>query len=264
VELQTAEKIYQDYVLLARGETGHSSVPLAENAIYRLSRALARLAEHRFPPRLLPVTRAYLAARAPLEPPELGRAMRALAEAKGGYAKDVLAVLDADPALAASLRTTCVATLLSGGTRLNALPAEARASVNCRILPDETPEQVQATLARVLADPKIEITPTDEFAFGTPSPLEGPAPAAIAAVAGQLWPGIPVVPFMSRGATDSRFLRAAGIPAYGIDPIPMTDADARRAHGVDERIRADGLRTGIEFLHRLVLELAARDGAAAR
>ncbi len=257
VELQTAEKTYQDYVLVAKGETGHSSVPLPDNAIYRLARALARLADHRFPARLLPVVRAHFAARAPFEPPERGRAMRALAEAKGELPADALAVLDTDPVLSASLRTTCVATLLSAGTRVNALPAEARASVNCRILPDETPEQVQRTLVQVLGDPALEIQPTEEFGFGTPSPLDGPAPAAIAKVAGQMWPGLPVVPFMSRGATDSRFLRARGIPAYGISPIPVTDADARRAHGIDERIPGGGLRTGVEFLHRLVLELAA-------
>jgi acetylornithine deacetylase/succinyl-diaminopimelate desuccinylase-like protein len=262
VELQTAEKIYQDYVLVARGETGHSSVPLADNAIYRLARGLARLADHRFPARLLPVTRAYFLARAPREPPELGRAMRALAGAEGALPPKPLAVLDADPILAATVRTTCVATLLSGGTRLNALPAEASASVNCRILPDETAAQVQATLARVLADPAIEITPTEEFGFGTPSPLEGPAPDAVAAVVGRMWPGLPIVPFMSRGATDSRFLRARGIPAYGISPFPLTDDDARRAHGIDERIPASGLRTGVEFLHRLVLELAGRGAAS--
>jgi acetylornithine deacetylase/succinyl-diaminopimelate desuccinylase-like protein len=260
VELQTAEKTYQDYVLVAHGETGHSSVPLPDNAIYRLARALVRLADHRFPARLLPVTRAYLAARAPFEPPERARAMRALADAAGALPADALAALDADPVLSASLRTTCVATLLEAGTRVNALPAEARASVNCRILPDETPEQVHATLAQVLADPALEIRPTEEFGFGTPSPLDGPAPAAIAKVAGQMWPGLPVIPFMSRGATDSRFLRARGIPAYGLSPIPATDEDARRAHGIDERIPADGLRTGIEFLHRLVLELAASPG----
>jgi acetylornithine deacetylase/succinyl-diaminopimelate desuccinylase-like protein len=239
-------------------------VPLADNAIYHLARGLVRLADHRFPARLLPVTRAYLEARAPLEPPELGRAMRALVAAKGPLPKDALARVDADPTLAASLRTTCVATLLSGGSRLNALPAEASASVNCRILPDETPAQVQATLAKVLADPKIAITPTEEFGFGEPSPLDGPAPAAVAAVVGRMYPGLPILPFMSRGATDSRFLRAAGIPAYGIEPIPMSDDDARRAHGADERIRADGLRTGIEFLHRLVLEVAARGGSGER
>jgi acetylornithine deacetylase/succinyl-diaminopimelate desuccinylase-like protein len=78
-----------------------------------------------------------------------------------------------------------------------------------------------------------------------------------------MWPGLPVIPFMSRGATDSRFVRAHGIPAYGIDPIPMTEDDARRAHGIDERIEASGLRTGVEFLHRVVLALAARPAADA-
>ena len=243
---------------MARGETGHSSVPLPENSIYRLSKALARLADHRFPARLLPVTRAHFAARAPFETPERGRAMRALAEAKDALPAEALAVLDADPVLSASLRTTCVATLLSAGTRVNALPAEARATVNCRILPDETVADVQSALARALADTGLAIEPTQEFGFGTPSPLEGPAPAAIAKVAGQMWPGLPVVPFMSRGATDSRFVRARGIPAYGVSPIPVTDADARRAHGIDERIPAEGLRTGVEFLHRLVLELAEK------
>jgi acetylornithine deacetylase/succinyl-diaminopimelate desuccinylase-like protein len=247
-----------------RGETGHSSVPLPDNAIYRLARALVRLEAHQFPARLLPVTRAHFAARAPFEPPERGRAMRALAGAKGALPEDALAILDADPVLSASLRTTCIATLLSAGTRVNALPAEAQATVNCRILPDQTPEQVQQILARVLAEPSLEITPTDEFGFGTPSPLEGPVPAAIVEVAGQMWPGLPIVPFMSRGATDSRFLRAHGIPAYGISPFPISDADARRAHGIDERIPATSLRTGVEFLHRLVLELAASKGSPAR
>jgi acetylornithine deacetylase/succinyl-diaminopimelate desuccinylase-like protein len=263
IELQTAEKSYQDYVVVARGETGHSSVPLPENAIYRLASALTRLEGHRFPARLLPVSRAHFAARAPFEPPERARAMRALADAKGALPADALAVLDADPVLQASLRTTCVATLLSAGTRVNALPAEAQATINCRILPDETAEDVQQTLARVFADPSLAIEPTEEFGFGTPSPLEGPVPAAIASVAGGMWPGLPVIPFMSRGATDSRFVRAHGIPAYGIDPIPMTEDDARRAHGIDERIEASGLRTGVEFLHRVVLALAARPAADA-
>jgi acetylornithine deacetylase/succinyl-diaminopimelate desuccinylase-like protein len=261
IELQTAEKSYQDYVLVTRGETGHSSVPLPDNAIYRLAAGLDRLARLRFPARLLPATRAYLLARAPLEQPELGAAMRAVAKAQGALPAKDLALLDADPLLAASLRTTCVATLLSAGTRVNALPAEARASVNCRILPDETPAAVQAALAKALADPKIEIQATQEFGFGTPSPLEGPAPAAIAKVAQAMWPGLPIVPFMSRGATDSRFLRAHGVAAYGISPIPLRDDDARREHGVDERIPDWSLRTGVEFLHRLVVEIAAKQGA---
>src|SRR5262249_52859796 len=128
-ELPGAEKSDPDYAPLARGETGHASVPLPDNAIYRLAAALDRLARHRFPARILPVTRAYLLARAPLEPPALGAAMRAVANAKGAPPAQALAVLDADPVLAATLRTTCVATLLSAGTPVTAPPAEARSTL---------------------------------------------------------------------------------------------------------------------------------------
>jgi len=256
IALQTAEKIYQDFTLSARGTTGHSSVPLPDNAIFQLARGLARLGAHRFPPRLLPVTRANLAARAPLESGERKRAMQALAESRGPLPSDAVAVLDADPALAASLRTTCVATQIEGGTRANALPAEARATVNCRILPDETPEQVHARLVEILDDSGIEVLPTEEFGHGEPSPLEGPGAEAIRKVAHELWPDIAVIPFMSRGATDSRYLRARGMAAYGINPIAIAEADARRAHGIDERIPAASLRPAVELLYRLVLEIA--------
>jgi acetylornithine deacetylase/succinyl-diaminopimelate desuccinylase-like protein len=258
VDLQTAEKIYQDYALRARGPTGHSSVPLPDNAIYRLSGALNRIAKHSFPVRILPVTQASLAGRAPTASREEAEAMRAVVASPAAPPAAAIATLDRDPALAASLRTTCVATMIEGGTRENALPAEARAIVNCRILPDETAAAVHAALVRVVDDPEIEISMPSEFGSGRPSPLDGPGPSAIAAVVEQMAPGIPIVPFMSRGATDSRFLRAKGMAAYGLGPIAVSEADGRRIHGVDERIPAGGLRPGVEFLYRLVVELAGR------
>ena len=262
IELQTAEKVYQDFGLVARGTTGHSSVPLPDNAIHRLARGLARIGEHRFPPRLLPVTRAYFRARAPLESGERRRAMEALVEARGALPAEALAVLDADPQLAASLRTTCVATTLSGGTRVNALPAEARANVNCRILPDRGVESLHAELIEIIDDRGIEVIPTREFGHGVPSPLDGPGPEAIRTLAGVMWPGIPVIPFMSRGATDSRFARAHGMAAYGISPIAIATSDARRAHGIDERIPEASLQPAVEFLYRLVAALAGREGGS--
>jgi len=258
LELQTAEKTYQDFTISARGTTGHSSVPRPDNAIYELSAGLTRLGAFSFPPRLLPVTRAYFQLRAEQEPPDVGAAMRKLAASEGDLPADALAVLDRDPTLAASLRTTCVATMLTGGSRANALPAKATATVNCRILPGESAVDVQREIVRVLADPKLEVTPTDEFGFGQPSALGGPGPIAVRAVVEDMWPGLPIVPFMSRGATDSRFLRAKGIDAYGIDPIGMSEPDASRMHGVDERIPDASLEPGLEFLYRLVLELAAK------
>jgi acetylornithine deacetylase/succinyl-diaminopimelate desuccinylase-like protein len=196
--------------------------------------------------------------RAPLEEPEVAGAMRALAAAEGAPPADALAVLDKDPALAATVRTTCVATMLSGGTRVNALPAKATANVNCRILPGESIADVQHELQRALGDASLEVAPTSEFGSGEPSDLNGAAPLAIRAVVEEMWPGLPIVPFMSRGATDSRFLRARGMQSYGINPIGLTDDDENRMHGIDERIPAASLKSGLEFLYRLVLELAAK------
>ena len=257
LSLGCAEKTYQDFEVTAHGTTGHSSVPLDDNAILRLARALARLTFTSFPARLIPVTRAYFAARAALEAPPIAAAMRALAASTGPLPADALRVLEADPALRADLRTTVTPTLLTGGTRVNALPAEAHATLNARMLPDELPEQVRAHLVAVLADSKLEVKLIDDFGSAGPSPLEGPGPAAIRAVAARFYPGAPVIPTMGRGATDSRFLRHAGIAAYGMRPIATTEEDGRRAHGVDERIPAD-LAPGMEFYRALVLELAGR------
>ncbi len=256
--LQTGEKIYHDFELTAQGPTGHSSVPLKENAIYRLASALDRLGRHREPARLHPVVRAYFAGRASQEAEPLAGALKALAAAPGALPQEALAVVEAEPSLSALLRTTCVATMLSGGTRANALPAEAKATVNCRILPDEAPAQVEARLAKILDDGAVKITSLEIGGESPASPLEGPGPAAIAKVVGEMFPGAPVIPALSRGASDSRFLRKAGIAAYGLSPLPITEEDSRRAHGIDERIPASSLRVGVEVLHRLILELDAR------
>jgi acetylornithine deacetylase/succinyl-diaminopimelate desuccinylase-like protein len=258
VGLQAAEKVYQDFELVAHGKTGHSSVPQADNAIYKLSRALDRLGRFHFPVRLLDVTRAYLEGRAAVEPPRLAKAMRAAAKAKGAVPAAALKVLDENPTLAATLRTTCVATMLSGGTRVNSLAAEAKANVNCRILPDESSEDVRAALARVIGDAGIEIVPVGEFGKASPSPIAGEGPEAVRAAARALWPDAPIIPFLALGATDSRYTRAAGIPSYGLFPYPLTEEDARRAHGIDERIPAASLRAGVELYYRLLSELAAK------
>lgn len=256
-EIQVGEKTYQDFKIEVEGPGGHASVPLPENAIYRLSEALARLGRHRFPVRLTPAIRGYLSARAALEPKRLADAMRAVASAEREPPAEALAVLEANPTLSANLRTTCVATLLRAGTRVNTLPEKAEAELNCRLVPGETIEEARKALLRVLADPRLKVTAVPPFISGPASPLEGPGPDAVRKVVGRMWPGLPIVPVVSRSATDSVSLRAAGIPCYGIHPIAMTEADARAAHGSDERIRAEHFRKGLEFYHRLVLELAA-------
>ena len=256
VAMQAAEKIYQDYQITATGPTGHSSVPHADNAIYRLSRALDRLGKTERPARLIPVTRGYFERRAGLETPAMAKAFTALAKAKTTLPKAALREIEKDLGLKSLLRTTCVATIIKGGTKENALPPEAHAVVNCRILPDETIAGTQAWLTQVVADAKIEIKPVGEMGAAEASDVKGELPTAVEKIAQEMWPGAPVIPAMFGGATDSRYLRAKGIAAYGLNPIAMLKSDSRRAHGIDERIPLASIRPGLEFLHRLVSELA--------
>jgi acetylornithine deacetylase/succinyl-diaminopimelate desuccinylase-like protein len=158
----------------------------------------------------------------------------------------------------ALLRTTCVATLLEGGHAENALPQTARATVNCRMLPDESPEDVQQTLVRVVADDKVAITPVAPAKPSPPSPLTPAVLGPIERITRAMWPGVPVVPVMSTGATDSLYLRGAGIPIYGVDGL-FTDIDDVRAHGRDERMPVGSFYEGQEFLYRLVKALSSAE-----
>ncbi len=255
VNLQAAEKMYQDYQLTTKGPTGHSSVPLADNSIYRLARALDRLGKTERPAKLIPVTRGYFEKRAALEKPVMAGAFSALARSKNVLPKAALREIEKDPGLKSLLRTTCVATMLKGGTKENALPPEASAVVNCRILPGETIEETQSWLAKVIHDSNVEVKPVGEMGASEASNPKGELPTAVEKIAGQMWPGAPVIPAMFGGATDSRYLRAKGIASYGIGPLAMLKADGRRAHGIDERIPVASIRPGIEFMHRLVSEL---------
>jgi acetylornithine deacetylase/succinyl-diaminopimelate desuccinylase-like protein len=212
VSLNLAEKIYQDFLLVTEGPTGHSSVPLAGNAIDRLAAAVEKASKFKHPAHLIDVTRAYFAARSEIEKdPRFARAFKALAKSKGKLPADALAVVESNPVEAANLRTTCTATLISGGTRANALPSEASANINCRILPDESVEIVKERLTQVVGDKEVEIKIADDFKNAQPSSLEGEVPLAVKRVAQEMFPGVKVIPFMFRGATDSRFLRAKGV-----------------------------------------------------
>ena len=257
VSLQVAEKTYEDFRVSAKGPSGHSSVPLDDNAIVRLSRALTRIGRLRFPPRLLPVTRAWLAARAEREAEPLAGALRAVAASEGKPPPEAVSIVDHEPELAAMLRTTCVATLVEGGTRVNALPAEATANVNCRILPSETIGTTKTMLVEAIGDPEITVTAVRNSVAAPASPLVGPGIEAIRRVLGKAFPGVPIVPSLSLGATDSRTLRPKGISVYGFNPIATTEADRRRMHGIDERVSVESFSAATNLFHRLVLEVAS-------
>ena len=252
--IQTSEKVPVNYRLEVKNPGGHSSLPGKDNAIYHLAEGLARLSKFDFPVKLNETTRAWLERASKLEEAQAAADMMAVASAQPDSA--AIARLSAKPAYNAQLRTTCVATMLEGGHAPNALPQIARATINCRVLPGEPVEEVEKTLVRVLADDQISVTPTWVHVSSAPSPLNPQIMKAIEKLTNEFWPGIPVIPTMSSGATDGSFLRNAGIPTYGHSGL-ASDIDDNRLHGRDERILVKSFYNGQEYLYRLVKALSS-------
>lgn len=251
--VQLSEKVYLSFQLEITDPGGHSSLPRSDNPIYRLSEALSRIGEYQFPVRLNEVTRAFFERSAELATPEIRAAMEGILREPPDYASEQ--TLSAIPSFNARLRTTCVATQMQAGHAENALPQRARAVVNCRILPGVPPETVASVIGRLVDDTRISITSMQTPTPSSPSPLDPGILLPIEQTTEEMWPGIPVIPTMSTGATDGLYLRNAGIPVYGVSGI-FGDIDDVRAHGRDERISAKSFYEGQEFLYRLVRRLA--------
>ncbi|TMJ23556.1 MAG: M20/M25/M40 family metallo-hydrolase [Alphaproteobacteria bacterium] len=253
--VQTSEKVSVTYQLQVTNHGGHSSVPRRDNAIYRLAQGLARLSKLVFPFKLNETTRAYFERTADLENDQVAADIRSVISGRPDLGSLSLMRLSANPAYNAQLRTTCIATMLEGGHAYNALPQLARATVNCRVMPGEPVEEVKATLVQVLDDEGIAVTQLDEPVLSAPSALHEEIMGAITKLSAEFWPGVPIVPTMSAGATDGSYLRNAGIPTYGHSGL-AGDVDDVRAHGRDERVLVQSFFTGQEYLYRLVKTLA--------
>ena len=251
--VQTSEKVSVTFRLEVKDRGGHSSVPRTDNAIYHLADGLARLAKFNFPLNLNATTRVYFEETAKLESAQTAADIRSVLSGRPEPAS--LNRLYADPAYNAQLHTTCVATMLQGGHAYNALPQTASAMVNCRVMPGEPIEGVRATLARVLADERISLNEVAKPVLSMPSALNSELSSAIQKTSDEVFPGVPVVPIMSAGATDGSYLRNAGIPTYGHSGL-ASDVDDVRAHGQDERVAKASFFQGQDYLYRLVKRLA--------
>jgi acetylornithine deacetylase/succinyl-diaminopimelate desuccinylase-like protein len=248
--MQVGEKAAQNYRLETVNAGGHSSIPIRDNAIYELADALVKVRAFEFPAKLTETTRSFFAKAGAARKDEVGRAMIALSQNIDDHTAEAL--VSKDRIYHSMLRTTCVATLLEGGHANNALPQRAAANVNCRIFPGETVEQTQAALAGAIGDPNVKITPVPPIRpVAIPPPLDprimGPAEKLVA----RYFPGVPLIPTMSTGATDGIFLEAIGIPVYGV-PGLWGDPDGNGAHGLNERISIRAVFTGRDFLIDLI------------
>jgi len=258
LNVEAGEKFPQDYTLTVTNPGGHSSRPTKDNAIYRLAFGLARLSRFEFPVEFTDASKAYLIAMSPLVGGEMGAAMIALANDPADV--NDAAIVESDPGYNGMLHTTCVATMLEAGHATNALPQRATANINCRIFPGTTTQQVSETLAKVLADPQIKITMRDARSEVTkaPPPLTPQIMGPIKDSAAKIWPGVPVIPVLTAGATDGAFLTPVGIPTYGVTGM-FGDPDGNGVHGLNERIRVTSLYKGRDFLYDLVKTYAMQE-----
>ena len=253
--VQTSEKVSVSYALTVKNKGGHSSVPVRDNAIYRLAAGLTRLSAFSFPIKLTDTTRAYFERTAQMEGGQVADDMRAVLSGQSDPTAVPVVRLTANAFFNAQLRTTCVATMLQGGSAINALPQLATAQVNCRVIPGEPIEGVKAALETVLADEQIVVTTLDSPTLSAPSVLSDQIIGPITKLSAEFWPGAVVLPTMSTGATDGSFLRNAGIPTYGHSGL-ANDIAENRAHGRDERILVKSFFEGGEYLYRLVKAFA--------
>ncbi|GAC1451814.1 MAG: M20/M25/M40 family metallo-hydrolase [Steroidobacteraceae bacterium] len=254
--VETAEKTYATFTLATANRGGHSSEPRADNAIYQLANGLVRLSHYEFPFRITPTMRGYFARAALAQTGQMRADMQALAAPE----PDLAAVrrVAAEPTVNALVHTTCVATMLSGGQHENALAESATATVQCRLMPDETLAGTRAALAAALADPDITVTPLGTVTAAGESPPTPGLMAAVHRVVQSMWPGTPVIPYMADGSSDSVFTRQAGIPSYLIAG-GWSDIHDIRMHGRDERNETGNFYSSVEFTYRLMKALSGAD-----
>jgi acetylornithine deacetylase/succinyl-diaminopimelate desuccinylase-like protein len=255
--MQVGEKTVQNFRLQATNEGGHSSIPIRDNAIYELSDALGKVRDYEFPLQMTETTRTFFAKVGAARSDEMGRAMVALAKDSSDHAAE--AIVSKDRTYHSMLRTTCVATLLEGGHANNALPQRAAANVNCRMFPGRTVEETQAALATAIGDPRVTIAPVPPVRpIAVPPPLDPKVMGPAEKLTAKYFPGVPMTPVMSTGASDGIFMEAVGIPTYGV-PGLWGDPDGDGVHGLNERIEARSLYVGRDYLTDLVKAYA--DGA---
>jgi len=252
--IQVGEKIYQDYRLVATNPGGHSSQPVRANAIYAMSEALLKVRDHEFPQEFSDTTRVFFERAGAARKDALGAAMVALA--KDPDDAKAAAVVNSDKGYHSMLRTTCVATMIDGGHAVNALPQRVGANVNCRIFPGHTPAEIKDQLAKVIGNPDISIDLARKDKPLAKMPALDPAIIGpMETLSAKYFPGVPVIPSMSTGATDGLYFSAVGIPTYGV-PGSWGDPDGNGVHGLNERLEVRSVYVGRDYLFDLVKALA--------
>jgi acetylornithine deacetylase/succinyl-diaminopimelate desuccinylase-like protein len=253
-ELGTSEKTYVTFTLMTHSPGGHGSLPGPDNAIYRLANGLGRLEAFKFPVMLTATTRQSFAQLASLHTGSTAADMHAVAQEPPDLA--AAERLSQNVGLNAQLRTTCTATLISGGHAENALPQRATATVQCRMIPGDSADNVHDLLVTALADPEISVTMDAPPIVSPESPPTPRLMKKVASLVHSMWPDVPIIPTMATGFSDDRQTRNAGMISYDISGV-WADVDENRAHGRDERVGVQAFDESVEFTYRLIKTMSS-------
>ena len=269
VSISTADKTSLFLLLTARGTSTHSSMPLPDNAIFRLGKALAKLADYDTRPQLTPSTREFFLTLGKTSEPPLSNSFYDLVNSQDpARVRAADREISRDPLLHAIMRNTIAPVLMQAGFRSNVIPGSAEATINFRVLPGTTPEDLIGEMRKVIADPNVEITvapanPARALAAhplpnGKPSPVDTDLYRALVKSANQVWPGVPVTQYLFQAGTDAMAWRSRGVPVYGVYPYPISNDDLRRMHGNDERVSLDSLEQGTDYIYNTLVAVAGK------
>jgi acetylornithine deacetylase/succinyl-diaminopimelate desuccinylase-like protein len=254
VAIQAGEKVSLNVTVIAKGTSGHASIPLKDNAVVHLATAVGKIGNYSAPVHFTAIVRRYFEGLAAISDNEIAKWMRSLDTTdRGEHAQRVIS--EANPQWSSMLRDSISPTMLTAGVRANVIPAEARATLNIRLLPGDTIDVLLADLTKLVADPQIrfEVQPNPGLA-APPSSLESDFYAVISKVSAQEFGGVPVLPYQSTWATDSAQLRLHNVQSYGLWPFPLTDEDLKRMHGEDERMPLASFAKGVDLQTKIVAE----------
>jgi len=256
VAVQTDEKVPVDVAVIAKGVAGHASIPMKDNPVVHLSEAIAKIGDYNAPVHLTSIVRRYFEGLSALEPEDIGKWMRVVdSPDRSEHAQRFLA--EANPLWNSMMRDTVAPTMLQAGVRANVIPSEARAVLNIRLLPGDTVTALLGELTKLVNDPAVHFEVQADAGLAAPnSSLETEFYATVVKVSAQEFGGVPVLPFMSTGATDSAQLRLHSVQAYGLRPFPLTEEDDRRVHGDEERLPLAAFAKGVDLMTRIVAEFS--------
>ncbi len=271
VSISTADKIGVSLVFTAKGKSTHSSMPLPDNAIFTLAKALAKIADYETKPLLIPSTKEFFLTIAKTSEPPMSTYFSNLVNGTPEQVREADREISKDPLLHAILRNTIAPVLMQAGFRGNVIPGSAQATINFRMIPGSNVADLIGEMKRAIGDDRIEITQVTGASGGTrpPEVLERMSKTptssedtelyrALAKEARTEYPGAAVTPYLFQAGTDSLAWRSRGVPVYGIYPYPIDAEDLSRMHGNDERVRVESLKTGTEMIYRTLLDVASR------